>query len=487
MRKVRSLLSVLLVCCLLVNVVPVKSSASGALFASTAIPASMVAASCLIGLGVMPGSDQSIFDNAVNAVCQMLIETGKSVDGFINLVRDSAGQFFVDVGLVDLIRGFMWEEELVFYDESFLPDLSTFDSYSRESFLNAYNEFSSYPYAYAVMVERSGKTGILLLHSWNSQPLVFSSDDGVSYIVRGSNSTSVAIYDSLKCDKYGVSGQPVSAPIYTIGSLNSTCCPLDGLTLGAVGYESQSFSDGYVDWADGTISVPSPDSDGETDEDTDYIPYVPLGLGTDYSSTVNKPQTDIQEGVSEYEIEDEGSDSETEVIPDTIGLTEIWQAIKSVPSAFEQWFKDLLGFGQSILDAVLGIPHAITDILTAIFVPDQAYVEAKVDVVYAQFPFIQSIIATGEELKGAVSGSSGPPVIYVDLGLAPSGDFGSQKVLLTDFSWYEPYKQRVDTLLSAALWALFGWRMYLRLPSIISGEGGIMIASERAYRKLGDD
>ena len=89
-----------------------------------------------------------------------------------------------------------------------------------------------------------------------------------------------------------------------------------------------------------------------------------------------------------------------------------------------------------------------------------------------EFGFIDSVIATGEFIRDSVSGASGPPVIYVDLGRASSGNYGSQRVLLTDFSWYAPYKGQVDTVLSAALWAFFGWRVFLKLPGIIGGESG---------------
>ena len=41
-----------------------------------------------------------------------------------------------------------------------------------------------------------------------------------------------------------------------------------------------------------------------------------------------------------------------------------------------------------------------------------------------------------------------------------------------DMRWYSRYKATGDLILSGFLWALFAWRMYLKLPGTISGISG---------------
>lgn len=511
MRKVRSLLSVLLVCCLLVNVVPVKSKAVGATAAVVGVSAAMVAASALIGLGVSPGEDSSVFTGIVQNLVDGLESAGfVAANGLIDVFSFSAGnfRFGLPLNVFNFIRDSIFDSGIIRSENS--SDIA----YNHKIPDYALAEAENAPHAIFIAYRHFDVPAYIFGYSFSApiivdymEPSLKVTCSDVFYMYK------VVTDEFVKMQTHNILSSPNASIVcmYFLGYADKKNILSDfDLSIGTVTDPSCDLNVAYPDWAANSITIPA----DEAGEDEDVIVY-PIGLGPDYDTTISKPQEDVWAGTSEYEIEAEG-DSEAGTGTETGLLSSILSAVKSIPSAFEGWFKDLIDLageigeaiiglparikealtslfqdvvnvGQAVVDAVLGIPQAIADVLTAIFVPDQAYVESKVDAVYAQFPFIQSIIATGEELKGAVSGSSGPPVIYVDLGLAPSGDFGRQKVLLTDFSWYEPYKQRVDTLLSAALWALFGWRMYLRLPSIISGEGGIMIASERAYRKLGDD
>lgn len=72
---------------------------------------------------------------------------------------------------------------------------------------------------------------------------------------------------------------------------------------------------------------------------------------------------------------------------------------------------------------------------------------------------------------GSITGVSVPTAPSVSF-MFPEYDFygfnfGGYAVL--DFSWYAPYKSRVDGLLSGFLWASFLWLLFKRLPGIIHG------------------
>lgn len=108
---------------------------------------------------------------------------------------------------------------------------------------------------------------------------------------------------------------------------------------------------------------------------------------------------------------------------------------------------------------------------------------AKFDAIRAKYGFVDSIIESGEALgnifTNATLAEPEPPVIYVDLGAAESEyDYGG-KVAVLDLSWYSRYKPTVDLFLSAIMWGFFLWRLYVRLPSIISGGSGLVRRFDR--------
>ena len=309
-----------------------------------------------------------------------------------------------------------------------------------------------------------------------------------------------------------------------------------GLVGGVVAATSVSFAMGYeawssktiqlYQWADGTYhNEPESSSDNPI-----AIPFIPLGVKDTYADTVTQTQEDIWEGA--VAVPGTGTGTGSDTITGTItlpgwvqdgfnnllqGLKDIFNTLLSLPAALwaalpvwlvdgisnmvtglrdildsiyalpaaiatsvwaalPAWMQDgilnMVTGLQDIWDSIKALPVAIAEALAAVFVPSADYISVKVEALRGEFGFIDSVIATGEFIRDSISGSSGPPVIYVDLGRAPSGNYGSQRVLLTDFSWYAPYKGQVDTVLSAALWAFFGWRVFLKLPGIIGGESG---------------
>lgn len=71
------------------------------------------------------------------------------------------------------------------------------------------------------------------------------------------------------------------------------------------------------------------------------------------------------------------------------------------------------------------------------------------------------------------SQEDGAPSIVVNLGAAESKygyEYGGQVEVL-DLSWYAPYKERVDNIVSGFLWLLFLWGLFKTAPGILSGIG----------------
>lgn len=239
----------------------------------------------------------------------------------------------------------------------------------------------------------------------------------------------------------------------------SGVCGAGDTVIDYVAAPDVSIEVGYPEWYVNSRPALSPD----TGEEVTVLP-VPI-----------VPSPDVQE------------------FPDNLTQSEIWQgSIEAPPPGYGEdddidgdtqlgetpWenFKKWIEEGWD--DITQSIPTAdsiggnIGNVIKSIFVPSPDFLQPKVAELKERFPFIDGIIDLGHYFADNLSSDLGPPVIYVDLGEATTDTFGHRKYLLTDFAWYAPYKPKVDALMSSVLWAFYGWRIFVRLPSIISGEGG---------------
>ena len=65
-----------------------------------------------------------------------------------------------------------------------------------------------------------------------------------------------------------------------------------------------------------------------------------------------------------------------------------------------------------------------------------------------------------------------------------------QTVKVIDFSWYSPYKSYGDLIITGFVYAFFLWRLFINLPNIIHGLGGVvdsnqMLGDIEAYKETG--
>ena len=152
-------------------------------------------------------------------------------------------------------------------------------------------------------------------------------------------------------------------------------------------------------------------------------------------------------------------------------ITTLWDT-------FTDNLEEILDTGREVL---LG---GVRDILEDLFVPDSDYLSEKVTALRERFSFADSIMDTAESVKNAVvGGGNQAPKISIDFGKAESKyNYGSSSMVL-DMSWYSRYKPNVDLILSAMMWVFFVWRVFVKLPSIISGVGGSVEAMDGISRR----
>lgn len=155
-------------------------------------------------------------------------------------------------------------------------------------------------------------------------------------------------------------------------------------------------------------------------------------------------------------------------VGDTVG-----KKIDDVKDTISDGFSDVTTFIGDVVSAVTELPDAIagaiSDILTGIFVPSEDFLTVKVEALRARFDWIDPFIDFAESLS---FGSAEPPVIYIPLDDAEGSYYFGPEMVFVDMSWYVRYKALGDLILSGFLWALFGWRMYVKLPGIINGVAG---------------
>lgn len=133
----------------------------------------------------------------------------------------------------------------------------------------------------------------------------------------------------------------------------------------------------------------------------------------------------------------------------------------------------MLDFVTDIWRKIKALPRTISNAVKSVFEPDAALLTEITTTFNNKFGWLETLYHLGEDLLG-MTADSAPPVIYIHLEDA-EGQFrygGTEKAL--DMSWYQPYKEDVDNILSGFMWLSFLWLVFKRASAII--QGGEMIS-----------
>lgn len=137
------------------------------------------------------------------------------------------------------------------------------------------------------------------------------------------------------------------------------------------------------------------------------------------------------------------------------------------------------------------ISSAIESALTKCLVPNQAATIHKIGEIQGYFVFTEDISNAVGGLIGNFKSIQPSPYLKIPIGKPKSRkyNYGTGNYIIIDISWYAEYKALGDKIILAIAWAFFLWRIFLKLPGIISGsEGSILalnIANER-YNRIVD-
>ena len=118
-----------------------------------------------------------------------------------------------------------------------------------------------------------------------------------------------------------------------------------------------------------------------------------------------------------------------------------------------------------------------SNLLQTLFVPAEENVNGLVDSVKNKFSFIDAIKNTVTDVEDILTGAEEAPGFTIHVKGTQFTEEQDMKIL--DLSWYVPYKQYGDTILTGFIYAMFFWRIYIKLPSIISGSSGSVIEVDK--------
>lgn len=553
LRYFRCFLCFLVICCLLINLYPLKAEATSAgIFATFAsagavtVSAPVAIAAGLIALGIMVGTNddfQRVVDNAVSSLGDWI------KDGTVELLQtiDSAGKkaYYMASDAFESLRSWAFAESVV---SQFISSVSYSITYTNNKFWSGSATLSSSRPFNVICFWRTGYDyyagyGVYAYCNYDGQGFDVDVNGNVK---RGSHIGNYYVADlgiasngsaCASCEPSGSfqvvrdnSGKTTMRPVLEsyFGSYVSPVYTSNDLTLGYVpivpvdGSSARQWSEEYTDRGlyvvEGSGGGSPPEGDDNNNNGKWYWPVVLAGAaGAGIAGVAALTQQDQWTGETPQEFDEYSTKTEYEIVsqpdvefgtgielqpvvdpaPDTGGdsgdntglLEVIWKSIIELPSKFGTWFDTIISeiqelpskfaewFGnistdlERILESICNLPEAIGNVLRSIFVPSEDFLTEKVKSLRSRFNWIEPILGYGEYIKAQFVDPV-PPVIYVHLGDAEGSYNYGGTVKFLDMSWYERYKPYGDTIISGFLWALFAWRMYLKLPGIINGAAG---------------
>jgi len=329
-RIFRVVVCFLLICCLVINISPIRAEAAGveAVLVSTAfVPAPIVVSAVLFGLGVMVTAGAvAVFDKLV-ADCTAHLEDLAFVgtNGIDMYQRDVDGavSYMVSQELVEAVREYLFEEEIIFED---LPVPEGNLSYNGHVFPQIPEDSS---YGFATISKLDGAYYLALtktrLYAYSGDPASstcllgdknshwyyknyklasgvweLASQSSVSY------NTWAAEWTVLFCN-YDLLAE--DGTVFLAGSTPSSISNvsvIDGLTSGEIAPQDKTFTEGYSTWASGALTLPTLRDGEKTDAESAYIA---LGMPATYEDIQSMTQAQVQAGTGTYA--DSGTTADT--------------------------------------------------------------------------------------------------------------------------------------------------------------------------------
>lgn len=144
------------------------------------------------------------------------------------------------------------------------------------------------------------------------------------------------------------------------------------------------------------------------------------------------------------------------------------------------WFTDLItGIPKllaALVDGIAALIEAggtliekIVELFTKLFVPSEGFADPIKEKVNQKFAFIDDTHTAILDVVGDFSEmGQTAPVVTFQLSKTPLANYGVGDITIS-FDWFEPYRTGVHLLISAIMWAVFLFRQFFGIKSLIQG------------------
>lgn len=126
--------------------------------------------------------------------------------------------------------------------------------------------------------------------------------------------------------------------------------------------------------------------------------------------------------------------------------------------------------------------------LEEVFIPNEEKMNEIIDNIKLKFSFVDAIKTSITSFEDVISGVKPIPSLSINIGETKYTEARTVKII--DLSWYAPYKEIGDSVITGFVYVFFLWKLFIHLPGIISGVPGVVetnyAAQEiHAYNKYG--
>lgn len=128
---------------------------------------------------------------------------------------------------------------------------------------------------------------------------------------------------------------------------------------------------------------------------------------------------------------------------------------------------DMLSYINPFDENFLGnkLIELLGNLLQELFIPSEESFDKIINVWNSKFGFIDTIKIYINSVENMFNNLNSVPKYTVDV----DSEYYSGDLTVIDLSWYAPYKNYGDVIITAFAYVFFIWRIFKHLPSIISG------------------
>lgn len=122
-------------------------------------------------------------------------------------------------------------------------------------------------------------------------------------------------------------------------------------------------------------------------------------------------------------------------------------------------------------------------LLTYLFIPDEEHLNLIPNNISSKFSFVDTVKNVINELKILLTDTSSKPKLSISV----NSKYYTGELNVIDLTWYKPYKEYGDLILTGFIYIAFVWRLYVHLPNIISGTGGTINNTINDFKRGGQE